>query len=127
VSTLGRLSEDAATEEVRGLLQKQSSRGKRRQGDTARPSTDVPRPDLPPIPSSAYAQPPSQRGQPMSPSSISTGNIEEIQYQQMMPPPRSTSQGPAAQQPQQPGGGNPNNPYRSPSQQSQQGPYPYKP
>ncbi|KAF2191135.1 serine/threonine protein kinase-like protein [Zopfia rhizophila CBS 207.26] len=152
VSTIGRPSTDARPDldEVRGLLHKESSRGKRKQ---LSPTPDQPRQGMPPIPIPVvpspqaptsgynYAQPPYQRTQPNSPSSISTGHIEEFQYQQMMPPPRSQSR-PAGSQPpegnafaasvqqpvqapqmatQSPTGSN--NPYRSPSLKDQ---HPYR-
>jgi hypothetical protein len=115
VSTLGRPSTDARPDldEVRGLLHKASSAGKRKGGATlspyaTRPSTDFNRP--PPLPlsvnpsqsaySNQYASPPQplqstqsvhRSTAPGSPNSISTGQIEEYQFQTMVPPPRSNS------------------------------------
>ncbi|KAL1607013.1 hypothetical protein SLS59_002715 [Nothophoma quercina] len=115
VSTLGRPSTDGRPDldEVRGLLHKASSAGKRKGGTTlspyaTRPSTDFNRP--PPLPlsvnpsqsaySNQYASPPQplqptqsvhRSTAPGSPNSISTGQIEEYQFQTMVPPPRSNS------------------------------------
>ncbi|KAH7088173.1 hypothetical protein FB567DRAFT_441676 [Paraphoma chrysanthemicola] len=154
VSTLGRPSMDARPDldEVRGLLHKASSAGKRKGGSTLSPYTTRPSGDMsrqasgmPPLPppavGSQYAAPPNgppsvlppgpppRSTAPGSPSSISTGNFEEVQFQTMVPPPRSGSrpraptvteqqQGPSERrweiQPQNTGT-NPNNPYRSPS------------
>jgi hypothetical protein len=94
VSTLGRPSMDQRPDldEVRGLLHKASNAGKRKQASTPDIST-YPRQGMPPIPipvvpsPTTYAQPPQQPRAPLSPSSVSTGHIEEVQYQQMMPPP----------------------------------------
>ena len=117
VSTLGRPSTDARPDldEVRGLLRKASSVGKRKGGSTLSPygsrvSVDTPRQNIPPPiplavnPSHSYSQyapppgPPSMppptvpRGTaPGSPASISTGYVEEYSYQTMVPPPRSNS------------------------------------
>ena len=115
VSTLGRPSTDVRPDldEVKSLLHKASSAGKRKGGATlspyaTRPSTDFNRP--PPLPlsvnpsqsnySNQSASPP-QPFQPTmsvhrsiapgSPTSISTGQIEEYQFQTMVPPPRSNS------------------------------------
>lgn len=149
VSTLGRPSTDARPDldEVRGLLHKVSSAGKRKQ---QAPTPDMQaRQGMPPLPlpivpspqtsnfGNQYAQPPQSRG-PASPSSVSTGHIEEFQYQQMIPPPRSQSRtqppegnafASSMQRPiqpprteQSPSGSN--NPYRS---QSPQDPHPYRP
>ncbi|KAF2633767.1 serine/threonine protein kinase-like protein [Macroventuria anomochaeta] len=115
VSTLGRPSTDARPDlnEVKSLLHKASSAGKRKGGATlspyaTRPSTDFNRP--PPLPlsvnpsqsnySNQYASPPQplhstasvhRSTAPGSPNSISTGQIEEYQFQTMVPPPRSNS------------------------------------
>ncbi|KAJ4323509.1 hypothetical protein N0V94_001839 [Neodidymelliopsis sp. IMI 364377] len=115
VSTLGRPSTDARPDldEVRGLLHKASTAGKRKGGATlspyaTRPSTDFNRP--PPLPLSVnpsqsnygnqYASPPQplqpsasvhRSTAPGSPTSISTGQVEEYQFQTMIPPPRSNS------------------------------------
>lgn len=115
VSTIGRPSTDARPDldEVRGLLHKASTAGKRKGGTSlspyaTRPSTDFNRP--PPLPlavnpsqsqvGSNYAPPPQplqptlsvhRSTAPGSPMSVSTGNIEEYQFQTMAPPPRSNS------------------------------------
>jgi len=111
VSTLGRPSTDARPDldEVRGLLHKASTAGKRKGGATlspyaTRPSTDFNRP--PPLPLSVnpsqsnYASPPQplhptqsvhRSTAPGSPTSISTGQVEEFHFQTMIPPPRSNS------------------------------------
>ncbi|KAJ8110494.1 hypothetical protein OPT61_g6679 [Boeremia exigua] len=111
VSTLGRPSTDARPDldEVKSLLHKATTAGKRKGGATlspysTRPSNDFNRP--PPLPLSVnpsqsnYASPPQtvQPAQSMhrstapgSPTSISTGHIEEYQFQTMVPPPRSNS------------------------------------
>lgn len=111
VSTLGRPSTDARPDldEVRGLLHKASTAGKRKGGATlspyaTRPSTDFNRP--PPLPLSVnpsqsnYASPPQplhptqsvhRSTAPGSPTSISTGQVEEFHFQTMVPPPRSNS------------------------------------
>lgn len=146
VSTLGRPSMDARPDldEVRGLLHKASSAGRRKGGSTlspytTRPSTDIssPRQGMPPLPlpimtSSQYAPPPGQAPArqmsisrttlPGSPTSVSTGHVEEYQYQTMIPPPRSQSR-PQGEQEQNMGEkqwspnatGSSNNPYRSQS------------
>jgi hypothetical protein len=105
VSTIGRPSIDGRPEleEVRGLLHKESSKGKRKQmTPTVSEQTryGMPPIPLPVIPSSqggpsghSYAQSPMRqpsRG-PISPSSVSAGQIEEYQYQTMTPPARSQS------------------------------------
>jgi hypothetical protein len=115
VSTLGRPSTDARPDldEVKSLLHKASTAGKRKGGATlspyaTRPSSDFSRP--PPLPlavnpsqsgySNQYASPPQplqprqsvhRSTAPGSPTSISTGQIEEYQFQTMAPPPRSNS------------------------------------
>ena len=111
VSTLGRPSTDARPDldEVRGLLHKASTAGKRKGGATlspyaTRPSTDFNRP--PPLPLSVnpsqsnYASPPQplqptqsvhRSTAPGSPTSISTGQVEDFRFQTMIPPPRSNS------------------------------------
>ncbi|KAI1519485.1 Mechanosensitive ion channel [Pyrenophora tritici-repentis] len=108
-STIGRPSTDQRPDldEVRGLLRKASSVGKRKGGSTLSPfgsriSVDTPRQNPPPplplhvVPSSSnsYASPPLQPPRstaPGSPNSISTGQVEEYSYQTMVPPPRSRS------------------------------------
>ncbi|KAJ4350287.1 uncharacterized protein N0V89_008908 [Didymosphaeria variabile] len=113
-STIGRPSLDGRPsmsanrpelEEVRGLLHKASSGGRRKGGASLAPtpsgySTET-RQAMPPLPlavnpspqhpnanSNPYAPPPlSAPRTPASPSSVSTGNIEEYQYQTMVPPP----------------------------------------
>jgi hypothetical protein len=114
-STIGRPSMDGRPDldEVRGLLRKASSVGKRKGGSTLSPygsrlSVDRSRQNPPPplplsvVPSgnsNQYASPPSQRSTmqpprstaPGSPMSISTGQVEEYSYQTMAPPPRSNS------------------------------------
>jgi hypothetical protein len=107
-STIGRPSTDARPDldEVRGLLHKASSAGKRKGGATLSPNTsrfsgDFSRQqsNIPPLPSPAvispYAPPPAayppRSTGPGSPSSISTGHYEEVQFQTMVPPPRSNS------------------------------------
>ncbi|KAG9206904.1 hypothetical protein G6514_000194 [Epicoccum nigrum] len=111
VSTLGRPSIDARPDldEVRGLLHKASTAGKRKGGATLSPyatraSTDFNRP--PPLPLSVnpsqsnYAPPPQplhptqsvhRSAAPGSPASISTGQVEEFHFQTMVPPPGSNS------------------------------------
>lgn len=114
VSTLGRPSMDARPDldEVRGMLHKASSAGKRKGGSTLSPystrfSGDMSRQqsNMPPIPppavTSPYAAPPGppstfpppppRSTAPGSPASISTGHYEEVQFQTMVPPPRSRS------------------------------------
>lgn len=109
VSTLGRPSTDVRPDldEIRGLMRKASSRGKRKGGTTLSPygtrtSIDTIRQNLPPpIPlavnpsGSQYTAPPSSnpRATALSSSqaSISTDIIDEYQYQTMVPPPRSNS------------------------------------
>jgi hypothetical protein len=110
-STIGRPSTDVRPDhdELRGLLHKATSSGRRKQGDTLSPaytqeSQPQSRQGMPPIPlpvnpspvtpnfNNPYAPPPQPRT-PASPSSISTGYVEEYQYQSMMPPPRSQSRG----------------------------------
>jgi hypothetical protein len=113
-STIGRPSMDARPDldEVRGLLHKASSAGKRKNGSTLSPmnsrfSGDMSRQtsNMPPLPSpavtspyaqppgppSAFAPPPPRSTGPGSPSSVSTGHYEEVQFQTMVPPPRSRS------------------------------------
>lgn len=132
-STLGRPSTDRSDlDEIRGLLHKESSKGKRKQG----PIVEQPRQGMPPIPIPIIAQPqppiprqdyalPPQR-QASSPASVLSSGEE---YQPMAPPPgnafaasmqrplqapRVTSQGTTGS----------NNPYTvSPQSQQQQGPY----
>ncbi|KAL5456536.1 hypothetical protein PMIN06_003890 [Paraphaeosphaeria minitans] len=129
-STIGRPSMDGRPsmsgnrpdiDEVRGLLHKASSGGRRKGGATIAPtpsgySTET-RQAMPPLPlvvnpspqrsnyANPYASPPLPvQRTPGSPSSISTGNIEEYQYQTMVPPPpRNDARVPAMQQ-QQSGG-----------------------
>lgn len=129
-STIGRPSTDIRPDldEVRGLLHKASSSGKRKQfsalSETQSHQMPVPTPSM-----SSYANPyvpaPQPQG-PMSPSSVSTGNIEEFHYQTMSPSAQGraahgyggntitpqhapvVAQSPAAS----------NNPYRSPSLRS---------
>ncbi|KAF2133388.1 serine/threonine protein kinase-like protein [Dothidotthia symphoricarpi CBS 119687] len=116
-STIGRRSTDTRPDldEVRGLLRQASSVGRRKGGTTLSPygsrlSVEQSRP--PPLPlsvvpqtsnfgtQSQYVPPPNAPAQPQpslaprgtapgSPSSISTGNVEEYHYQTMAPPPRS--------------------------------------
>jgi hypothetical protein len=149
VSTLGRPSLDVrpSIDEVRGLLHKVSSSGKRKQ--SAAPSETQSRQAMPPLPipiipspsnfsGSQYAQTPNLRG-PTSPSSISTGRIEEVHYQSMAPPPQAQSSvtglrrvegdesGVSTPRALSPTGSN--NPYRSPSLRSPPPAerHPYKP
>jgi hypothetical protein len=113
-STIGRPSMDARPDldEVRGLLHKASSAGKRKGGTTlspssfnpsemsrqpmpyGRPSGDISRQQsaMPPLPSPAvqYAPPPRSIA-PTSPTSVSTGHFEEAQFGTIVPPPRSGS------------------------------------
>tara|TARA_R110002003_G_scaffold290_6_gene18573 strand:- start:9322 stop:11652 length:2331 start_codon:yes stop_codon:yes gene_type:complete len=157
VSTLGRPSMDARPDldEVRGLLHKASSAGKRKGGSTLSPYTTRPSGDMsrqasgiPPLPppavASQYAPPPGgppsvlppappRTTAPGSPTSISTGHFEDVQFQTMVPPPRSRSRprAPTVTEEQQGAGErrwdiqpqttgtNPNNPYRSPPAQGQ--------
>ncbi|KAI8937127.1 hypothetical protein NX059_006341 [Plenodomus lindquistii] len=116
-STIGRPSMDARPDldEIRGLMRKASSVGKRKGGSTLSPygtrqSVDTIRQNIPPpLPlavkpsGSQYAPPPAAPSQsapqsgprtsttPSSPNSISTGYVEEYQYKTMVPPPRSNS------------------------------------
>jgi hypothetical protein len=109
-STIGRPSMDQRPDldEVRGLLRKASSVGKRKGGSTLSPfgsrmSVDRTRQPAPPplpfniVPSASYTQyvppPPSnpRTTAPGSPNSISTGQVEDYSYQTMVPPPRSRS------------------------------------
>ncbi|KAF2445100.1 hypothetical protein P171DRAFT_359417 [Karstenula rhodostoma CBS 690.94] len=127
-STIGRPSMDGRPsmsgnrpdlDEVRGLLHKASSGGRRKGGATLAPtpsgySTET-RQVMPPLPlavnpstqhanyGNPYApQPLAGPRTPASPSSISTGNIEEYQYQTMVPPPsRNDARVPTMQQQQQ--------------------------
>lgn len=124
-STIGRPSMDGRPsmsgnrpdlDEVRGLLHKASSGGRRKGGATLAPtpsgySTET-RQAMPPLPlavnpssqsnSNPYAPAPlSAPRTPASPSSISTGHIEEYQYQTMVPPPRNDARGPPSIQLQQ--------------------------
>ncbi|KAL1591913.1 hypothetical protein SLS60_011505 [Paraconiothyrium brasiliense] len=120
-STIGRPSMDGRPsmsgnrpdlDEVRGLLHKASSGGRRKGGASLAPtpsgySTET-RQAMPPLPlavnpspqppyfnSNPYAPPPPAAPRtPASPSSISTGNIEEYQYQTMVPPPRNDARSP---------------------------------
>ncbi|KAF2280111.1 uncharacterized protein EI97DRAFT_491619 [Westerdykella ornata] len=150
VSTLGRPSTDTRPDldEVRGLLHKASSSGKRKQYMHSESSSDMqpPRQTMPPIPipvipstqpataGSAYAQAPQMRA-PVSPTSISTGRVEEYQYQTMAPPPHPmVSQSSAADPSRSPispaSPSDPTNPYGSPSPRGPppaQGQHPYKP
>lgn len=148
VSTLGRPSTDARPDldEVRGLLHKASSAGKRKGGSTLSPYASATSPTIegsraqgmPPLPSPAvtsyqYVPPPGSVPRlqaPGSPNSVSTGHIEEYQYQTMSPPPRSGAR-PAQVEEEQDEGvrqWNPNvgaaapstNPYRSQSPPTQQ-------
>ncbi|KAH8732474.1 Mechanosensitive ion channel-domain-containing protein [Phaeosphaeriaceae sp. PMI808] len=113
VSTLGRPSMDARPDldEVRGLLNKTSTSGKRKGGSALSPyasnfpaghpgmpahtSQSVPSPYAtppgPPPPASSIPPPPPRSTVPGSPASISTGHFEEVHYQTMVPPPRSRS------------------------------------
>ncbi|KAF1947711.1 hypothetical protein EJ02DRAFT_461271 [Clathrospora elynae] len=119
VSTVGRPSMDTRPDidEVRGLLHKASSAGKRKGGSTlsphgTRPSVDTFRQNIPPplplsvVPSGNYSQyapapglpslpPPTPTGlrstAPGSPNSVSTSQLEEYSYQTLVPPPRSGS------------------------------------
>ncbi|KAF1968836.1 hypothetical protein BU23DRAFT_540589 [Bimuria novae-zelandiae CBS 107.79] len=166
-STIGRPSMDGRPsmssnrpdlDEVRGLLHKASSGGRRKGGASLAPTpsgystsgyqTNEPRQGMPPLPlavnpsTTPYAPPPVPAPRtPASPSSISTGNIEEYQYQTMIPPPpRNQAREPPSIQLQQQrsppasGGLRPSastaltNPYRtaSPSSPEQQQ-LPYRP
>ena len=115
VSTLGRPSTDGRPDldEVRGLLRKASSAGKRKEGSTlsptlSRPSGDMSRSNFSqPAPfsgvpaSGQYVSPPgplsvAPQAQPRttgtgSPALISPDFVEEFAYQTMVPPPRSQS------------------------------------
>jgi hypothetical protein len=118
-STIGRPSMDGRPDldEVRGLLRKASSVGKRKGGSTLSPyssrlSVDRSRQNPPPplplsvVPSGSfnqYAPPPNglssqhtstqppRSTAPGSPTSISTGQVEEYSYQTMAPPATSNS------------------------------------
>jgi hypothetical protein len=124
-STIGRPSTDARPDldDLRGLLHKASSGGKRKQGATlspytTRPSVDQQRsPGMPPIPlpvnpSHSYAPPPA-----------------EYQFQNMMP----QTSNPVSPPPQQQAGtirspsSGTNNPYRAQSPEQQTRRYDYKP
>lgn len=151
VSTIGRPSMDDRRpdlDEVRGLLRKASSAGKRKGGATLSPygsrmSTESTRQNIPPplplsvVPSGSHSQyapppgplpnppaPPSipRTTAPGSPSSISTGQVEEYSYQTMVPPPRSRSRPRVAQVEEdegerrwEPATTASTNPYRTPS------------
>jgi len=155
ISTLGRPSMDARPDidEVRGMLHKASSAGKRKGGASlspyASPTVDSTQAQgIPPFPTpsmSQYAPPPGPPNMPPpsapslarttapgSPASVSTGHIEEYQFQTMRPPPRSQSRprvptteeeqdaGPRTWNPNagaatSPGIGGSTNPYRSQS------------
>ena len=128
VSTIGRPSMDGRPEleEVRGLLHKESSKGKRKQLMTTTTeqsqtsqsqSSRMPSIPIPIIPSPQYAAPPQrQPSGPTSPSSISTGHIEEFQYQSMAPPPRAVNRPAVAVESDE------NNPFPSESQRAPQPP-----
>jgi hypothetical protein len=156
-STIGRPSMDGRPDldEVRGLLHKASNAGKRKGGATLSPNTavfgsDISRQmstrqtgNMPPLPSPAvlspyappptssptYPLPPPRNMAPGSPTSISTGHYEDVQFQTMVPPPRSGSRPRAPTVSEEQGAGerrwDPNmspantstNPYRSPSTQ----------
>jgi small-conductance mechanosensitive channel len=112
-STIGRPSMDARPDldEVRGLLHKASSAGKRKGGATLSPTSAFPssgfpssqQSAMPPLPSPPvmpqYAPPPGPPANlppprstaPGSPTSVSTGHFEEAHVQTMVPPPRSGS------------------------------------
>jgi hypothetical protein len=161
-STIGRPSMDQRPDldEVRGLLRAATSVGKRKGGSTLSPfgsrfPADTPRQAPPPplplniVPSgshSQYAPPPGLVGYPPlsaprstapgSPTSISTGQVEEYSYQTMVPPPRSRSRPRAPQVEEDEGerrweinqnapsrvtSATSNNPYRSPGSPPQQG------
>lgn len=112
VSTLGRPSTDARPDldEVRGLLRKASSVGKRKGGSTLSPygtraSVDTIRQNIPPpLPlavnptATHYASPPGglRSAGPGSPGSISTGYVEDYSYQTMVPPPPRSNSRPRA-------------------------------
>ncbi|KAF1920806.1 hypothetical protein BDU57DRAFT_439033 [Ampelomyces quisqualis] len=147
VSTLGRPSMDARPDldEVRGLLRKASSVGKRKNGSTLSPSTSRfsndasrqpnPMPSLPspavmspyaqpPGPPSSHPTPPPRSTAPGSPTSVSTGHYEEVRFQTMVPPPRSQSRPRASTVTEEPDTGERRwatptntNPYRSPPSQ----------
>jgi len=145
-STIGRPSMDARPDldEVRGLLHKASSAGKRKGGATLSPTSAFPsssfssaqQTSMPPLPSPAvmpqYAPPPGplpvppRSTAPGSPTSVSTGHFEEAQMQTIVPPPRSGSrpragtvmQGQERDEGERrwiPNAGQSTNPYRSPS------------
>jgi hypothetical protein len=155
-STIGRPSMDGRPDldEVRGLLHKASNAGKRKGGATLSPNTaqfssDISRQmstrqssNMPPLPSPAvispyappptspptYPLPPPRTTAPGSPTSISTGHYEDVQFQTMAPPPRSQSRPRAPTVSEEQGAGerrwDPNmspatstNPYRSASTQ----------
>jgi len=145
-STIGRPSMDARPdlEEVRGLLKKASSGGRRKGGLTLSPSfipNTEPRQGMPPLPlavnpspqhagfNNQYAPPPQPTPRPpASPSSISTGHIEEYQYQTMIPPPRVPPQQPQASGALRPSPSTAStNPYRAASPQSPEQQHPYRP
>ncbi|KAF2747945.1 hypothetical protein M011DRAFT_493868 [Sporormia fimetaria CBS 119925] len=133
ISTVGRPSVDIrpSLDEVRGLLHKASSSGKRKQSAFSSTSETPTRQGMPPIPLPLRS--------PVSPSALSASRIdEEFQYQTMAPP--AQPQGPAVvglategaapasvQSPTSPQGSN--NPYRSPSLRSPPPSerHPYKP
>ena len=114
VSTLGRPSTDGRPDldEVRGLLHKATSAGKRKGGATLsptfeRPSRDMPRPNiaetLPPpvIPAGGQYAPPPQAAAPRShgpgsPMPNAPGYGEEFSYQPMGPPPPRSQSRPRA-------------------------------
>jgi small-conductance mechanosensitive channel len=157
VGSIGRPSTEARPDldEVRGMLHKASSGGKRKQAASSSQnlSQTESRQQMPPLPipivpspqtsqfGNQYAQPPQLGPQyshqyapppipggpaPASPSSISTGHIEEFQYQAMAPPPRSENRATPGQSGLSRSPTGSNNPYRSQSPEPHQQ-YPYKP
>ncbi|KAF2016091.1 hypothetical protein BU24DRAFT_193406 [Aaosphaeria arxii CBS 175.79] len=147
VSTIGRPSMDQRPDidEVRGLLHKVNSSGKRKQ--SAQPPSEysqsqqtLPNQAGPMLSPNAYGnQYAQQQRAPGSPSSISTGHIEEFQYQSMVPPPRSTNRSatptgsnypPVPTQQSHPPQRSPsgsNNPYRAQSPTDPEERHPYRP
>ncbi|KAL5117514.1 hypothetical protein ACEQ8H_004544 [Pleosporales sp. CAS-2024a] len=116
-STIGRPSMDARPDldEVRGLLHKASSAGKRKggatlspgparfSGDISRQTSNMPLLSSPAVPStyapppnpSAFAPMPTRGTTPGSPASISTGYYEDVQFQTIAPTLPSGSRPPA--------------------------------
>ncbi|KAF2645117.1 hypothetical protein P280DRAFT_419782 [Massarina eburnea CBS 473.64] len=140
-STIGRASMDARSEydDLRGLLHKASSGGRRKQGPTlspynTRPSFDQPRSptiQVPVIPRSnsqnLYAPPPGGQSASRNPGSPGSNNSEygeEYQYQNMMPQQQQQQQASGAVRSTSSAS---INPYQAASSEMKQNRYQYKP